>query len=129
MGTSLKNKDRPKYLNLAQINLPITGIVSILHRVSGVLLILSIPFLLYLLQLSLTGPDGYNEAVSWLSSPIVALLTIVLMWAVAHHFFAGIRHLLFDFDIGVEKVMAQRLAKLVFIAEAVFILLLFGWWL
>jgi succinate dehydrogenase / fumarate reductase cytochrome b subunit len=51
------NKNRPRFLNLWQIRLPITGVVSILHRLSGIFLVLLFPFLLYLLQLSLRSAE------------------------------------------------------------------------
>ncbi|KAF0193254.1 MAG: succinate dehydrogenase cytochrome b556 subunit [Gammaproteobacteria bacterium] len=108
-----KTRNRPVYLNLFQIRLPATAIVSFGHRVAGVLLFLMIPGLIYLLDLSLHGPAGYQQALSILGSGWFRLPAIVLIWAFVHHFFAGIRFLLIDLDIGVDKDAARRSAYLV----------------
>ena len=120
-------KNRPKYLDLFRIKLPLTGIVSIAHRISGVVLLLSIPFWLYLLELSLAGPEGFAEAVAWTDGFFVSLLAIIVMWALVHHFYAGIRFLLLDIDIGTGKVAALKFAKLVFVAEAITMIFVLGW--
>jgi len=101
---------RLKYLNLIKIRLPITGVVSFAHRVSGLLMFLAIPFLIYLLQLSSASPDGYQLTLEYLSHPLVKLVTLVLLWSVSHHLLAGIRFLLIDVDIGVEKPVARMSA-------------------
>lgn len=120
-------KSRPKYLDLFRIKLPITGVVSIAHRISGVLLVLSLPFWLYLLDLSLLGPEGFAAANEWLDGFFVSLLAIIVMWALVHHFFAGIRFLLLDLDIGIEKAQAIKYSKAVFIIEAVAMVFVIGW--
>lgn len=109
---------RPVYLNLFQIKLPIPGIASIGHRISGVLLILSIPFAAILFAKSLSGPEGYAKAVAILDMGIVKLVIFFLVWGVIHHLFAGIRYLLLDIDIGVEKASAHKSAWAVMIGAA-----------
>jgi len=126
MRSTIK-KDRPKYIDLSRIKLPITGVVSIAHRLSGIFLVLSIPVWLYLLDLSLSSEQGYEQAVMITDSFMFKLLAIIAFWALAHHFFAGIRFLLFDIDIGVEKESAIKAAKAVFIAEGVLMLIIIGW--
>ena len=120
-------KVRPKYLNFFKIKLPITGIVSIGHRISGVLLVLSIPFWLYLLQLSLSGPAGFAEAKEWLNGFFISLLSLIILWSLVHHFYAGIRFLLLDLDIGGEKEQAITFSRLVFVAEGITMLFVIGW--
>lgn len=110
--------NRPFFLNLVKIKLPVTGFVSIFHRISGLLLFLAIPFSVYLLDLSLQGKAGFEQASQCLSSPIIQLASFVLLWSIIHHFIAGVRFLLTDFDIGLEKQQATRFAWLVFILEA-----------
>ncbi|MDX1812202.1 MAG: succinate dehydrogenase, cytochrome b556 subunit [Gammaproteobacteria bacterium] len=124
---STTQKPRPKHLDLFRIKLPLTGIVSIAHRISGVLLVLSIPFWLYLLDLSLSSEAGYAEAVQWLDGFFVSFLAIIVLWALMHHFFAGIRFLLLDIDIGIEKEQALKFAQYVLIAEGVSMLFVIGW--
>jgi len=123
---TLRKPYRPKYLNLAKIRLPVTGVVSILHRISGVLLLMAIPFFIYLLQLSLSSEVGFSLALSILGHPLGFLLTVLLCWALVHHFFAGIRFLLFDLDIGVNKTSARLAAKLVLLAEVLVLALVAG---
>lgn len=120
---------RPKYLDLRRIKLPITGIVSIAHRISGVVLVGSIPVWLYFLDLSLSSPEGYQQTTEALNGFFMIVFSLVSIWALVHHLLAGIRFLLIDIDIGVEKYAALKAAKLVFIAEALVMLLVIGWWL
>lgn len=108
---------RPVYLNLFKIRLPVPGMVSLAHRASGVLLFIAIPFSVYLLDLSVISAQGYDQALNILMQPMVKLVLLVLMWSFAHHFFAGIRFLLIDVDIGVEKSASRTGALLVIIAE------------
>jgi len=107
---------RPKYLNLIRIRLPIPGVVSFAHRVSGVLMFLAIPFMVYLLHLSASGQEGFVQTQNLLQQPVVKLILLLLAWSIYHHLFAGIRYLLIDVDVGVKKPAARASAMLVFIA-------------
>ena len=91
-----KIKYRPKNLNLFTIKLPINAVVSILHRVSGIGLFLSLPLILWALQSLVHSESSYQLLTSWLNTWLVKLMLIGLAWAFFHHFFAGIRHLLQD---------------------------------
>ena len=126
----MKSKEsRPKYLNLLQIRLPITGIASIYHRVTGLLLFLAIPVSLYLLQLSLSASSGFNEALSFFSLAWVKLLLILLTWSFVHHLFAGIRFLLIDQNIGINLASARMSAWLVVIAAVIVTVIISGVWI
>lgn len=116
--------NRPFFLNLVKIHLPVTGFVSIFHRISGLLLFLAIPFSVYLLDISLQGEAGFIKAADILHMPLVQLVSLLLLWSIVHHLLAGIRFLLTDFDIGLEKHRAIQYAWLVFILEAVIFVLL-----
>lgn len=118
--------NRPKYLNLFKIHLPVTGMVSLAHRASGVALFLSIPFCVWLLERSLASEQSYAEALALLQQPAVKVLTFIVLWALAHHFFAGIRFLLIDVDIGVEKSASRTGAWLVIVAELLVMAVLLG---
>ncbi|MBI3574439.1 MAG: succinate dehydrogenase, cytochrome b556 subunit [Gammaproteobacteria bacterium] len=118
-----KNNTRPVFLNLLQIRLPIGGVVSILHRSTGVFLVLALPALLYGLQQSLSGPAEYAAVAAKLSGPWMRALLLLLLWVFAQHFFSGIRHLLLDLDIGMEKIPARWLAWLTLAASALVVLL------
>jgi len=106
-------KQRPVHLNLMKIRLPIGGIMSIIHRATGIVMFLAVPWLIYLLDLSLISEQGYQDAISLLHSPIGVLMLFALMWSLIHHLLAGIRYLLIDIDIGVEKLIARKTAWLV----------------
>lgn len=104
------SKKRPKYLNLFEIRLPLAGFASILHRVSGLGLFLMLPLLIWLLDLSLRSPDGFQALQAISAHPLVKLVLIGLLWAFLHHFCMGIRILLIDIHVGVEKAQARSSA-------------------
>ena len=104
---------RPKYLNLMQIRLPLPGIVSIMHRVSGAALFFALPVLLAWWQCSLTSPDTYAAAQSFAAKPLVKLIIIALVWGYLHHLCAGVRHLASDLDLGTELKSARFASWLV----------------
>ncbi len=121
MNNNIKNH-RPVYLNLLKIRLPLPGMVSLAHRVSGVGLFVSLPFIVYLLDLSVSSQNGFQQVQRILHQPVVVILEILILWAFAHHFFAGIRFLLIDADIGVEKTDSRTGAWLVIGAEVITVL-------
>ncbi len=112
-----KNR-RPVFLNLLRLRLPVGGVLSIIHRLTGVLLVFILPGLIYLLQLSLSGREGFSKVVGLLDAVPVRLFLLFLLWVFAQHFFSGIRHLLLDIDIGITKAQARRGAYLVFTLNA-----------
>jgi succinate dehydrogenase / fumarate reductase cytochrome b subunit len=130
-------KPRPEYRNigLGQIltayRLPLAGRVSILHRVSGALLFLFLPFLLYLFSQSLTSELSFEDFKGFLSNIVVKLITLALAWAFLFHFCAGIRHLVMDTNHdAVSKEGGKRTSVIVLVVSSVltiaFALKLFG---
>lgn len=101
-------RKRPKHLALHQIRLPLPGIVSILHRVSGAGLFLMLPLLLWLFDQSLGSPVAYDAYRDVVSNPLVKLILFGLLWAYLHHFCAGIRFLLLDMHIWGDLAPARR---------------------
>ena len=83
--------------------LPAAGIMSILPRVSGAGLFLILPFLIYLFGESVNSQQSFEKTLEMIKSPVVLLILIGVCWAYIHHFFAGIRHLICDFHIGLGK--------------------------
>jgi succinate dehydrogenase / fumarate reductase cytochrome b subunit len=109
-------RTRPKYYDLNLAHLPAPGLVSILHRVSGLLLFFPIlPATLFLLDESLASPVGYADARDFFSRPLVKLATLAVVWAYAHHFWAGLRFLLLDLHWHVAKAPAQKAAWIVLV--------------
>lgn len=118
---------RPFFLDLTAIHLPIGGFVSILHRASGALLSLAVPFLLYGLMLSLESPEQFQRVQGWLHGGLGGLLAIMLLWALLHHLLAGLRHLGFDVGLGEGRATARRTAWASLIAALV-LTAVWGWW-
>lgn len=104
---------RPVYLNLLKIKLPISGVISIMHRIFGLLLSLSIPFFTLLFGLSLQSEAGFNQAIEVLMMPWLQPVYGLLIWGFSHHFFAGIRYLLLDVEVGVNKKQSIQSSWLV----------------
>lgn len=124
----IRKPKRPVFLNLLAIRLPVAGVMSIAHRIAGVLMFLSIPLGLYLLDLSLRSPAGFEQAAAVLDSHWLMLIGLVLLWSLLHHLLAGVRYLLLDIDIGIEKPFFRQTAWAVLVLAPVLTLLI-AWWL
>jgi succinate dehydrogenase / fumarate reductase cytochrome b subunit len=117
-------KPRPEYRNigigqiLTAYRLPLAGRVSILHRVSGALLFVFLPFLLYLFDQSLTSELSFEVFKGILSNVLVKLITLVLAWAFLFHFCAGIRHLVMDTHHAVTKEGGKQTSLVVIIVSS-----------
>ena len=112
-----RKRERPKHLNLMVIRLPLPGIVSIFHRVSGAGLFICLPVVLWLFGASLAADGGASFNAAWNSAcfgvPAVKLLMLGLLWSFLHHFCAGIRFLLLDMHVGIELPAARLSSKIV----------------
>jgi succinate dehydrogenase / fumarate reductase cytochrome b subunit len=106
---------RPKYLNLRKIRLPLPGLVSILHRISGFGLFLFLPLLLWLLHSSLASPESYVHYRDAIAHPLVKILLIGLLWAFLHHLCAGLRFLALDVHLGTDLPAARNSSRAVLI--------------
>lgn len=115
--------NRPVYLNLLQLHLPITGWVSILHRLSGALLFFSLPVLVWGFTLALASEAGFGRVTAYLATPFAKLLVLVLVAGLAQHFFAGLRHLALDAHWGVALKSARLTSLVVLLATGVVALL------
>ena len=117
----------PVFLNLAQIRFPIGAIASIAHRVSGVLLFITLPVIALLFDASLRSEQVFASLRKLLSSPLSVVAATVLVWALVHHVLAGVRHLLMDVGVGSELARARASARLVLLAAPVLALLFLVW--
>jgi len=122
MDTSKNN--RPKHLNLVKIKMPVTAVVSILHRVSGIVLFLSIPYVVWLLSQSITSQAGFDYVVMLFNSNSGKFINIILLWAIVHHFYAGVRFLLLDIDFAISREATIKMAWLVNILVVVTLVIL-----
>lgn len=119
------NTTRPKHLALHKIKLPLPGFVSILHRVSGVLLFLALPLLLLLLDQSLRSIETFTNVAEYLNHALVKLALIGLMWAFLHHFCAGLRYLAIDIHV-VHNLSGARASSLWVLAVSLALTVILG---
>ena len=101
---------RPVFLNLMQIQMPVGALTSIGHRISGVVLAVSVPVAVYLFALSLRDEAGFAWVTALFGKFAFKAAAIFAVWAFAHHVLGGVRHLLTDFDIGSPLRVARRSA-------------------
>ncbi len=113
-------KERPEFRNihvteLSNYRLPLAGIVSILHRISGFLMFALLPFVLYLLEQSLRSEISFAYYQGFVTYPLVKLIILALVWGYMQHFCAGVRHLVMDTHIGLDKDSARKSAATVLV--------------
>jgi succinate dehydrogenase / fumarate reductase, cytochrome b subunit len=129
-------KERPVYRNIhiSQIvgyRLPPAGIVSILHRVSGALMFLLLPFVIWLFDVSLTSEISYERftsafvaGVGVLPGWFMKLVALALIWAYLHHFIAGVRHVWMDMTHSVSLAQGRLSAWITLVSSGVLTLAL-----
>jgi succinate dehydrogenase / fumarate reductase cytochrome b subunit len=122
------NNNRPVNLDLTTIKFPITAIVSILHRVSGMAMLAGVIVLLWMLDASLSSEEGFAYLQETLSHPLVKLILWAVLAATAYHLVAGVRHLIMDMGIGETLEGGKRSASIA-IGLAVLLIVLAGVWL
>ncbi|AIR90346.1 succinate dehydrogenase, cytochrome b556 subunit [Pseudomonas cremoricolorata] len=119
---------RPVNLDLRTIKLPITGITSFLHRVSGIILFLGLGIMLYALSNSLGSEEGFGEVKAYMTSPLAKFVAWGLLSALLYHLVAGVRHLIMDMGVG-ETLEGGRLGSKIIIAVSVVLIVLAGVWI
>ena len=130
-------QQRPVYRNIhasqiVRYRLPPAGIVSIGHRISGALMFLLLPFVVWLFDVSLSSEVSYERFVAayaaglWIFPAwIVKLVTLGLIWSYLHHFIAGVRHLWMDATHSVSKEQG-RISALVTLGASLLLTLVLG---
>ena len=121
-------KQRPVNLDIGTIKLPITSYVSILHRVSGVVLFGAVGVFLWLLDCSLSSPQGFAEISEGLSSPVCKLIVSASLAGLCYHLVAGVRHLIMDLGFGETLEGGVLGAKVAAVVSVVLIVLVAGVW-
>lgn len=117
---------RPVFLNLTKIRMPVGALTSIGHRISGVILALSVPAVVYLFGLSLRDEPGFARVMAMFGAVPVKGVIVIVVWALAHHLLDGVRHVLTDFDIGSPLRVARRTAWFVNLAGVVVAMVTLG---
>ena len=116
-------RQRPKFLELTRIRLPLPALVSILHRIAGTALFVFAGVLLYLLQESLHSPESHAHFVVLTGHWLVKLFLIGMLWSFLHHFFAGLRFLLLDVhvfgDLGPTRAMSAAVLAISLLLTAI----------
>lgn len=115
----MNQKARPVYLDLPKLasKMSITAKISILHRISGVLMFLSIPLALHFLHMSLTNPGFYAACSCIVSQYLSKLIILAIVWSLMHHMCAGVRFLFLDVEVGIKRETAQLSAKIVLVVS------------
>jgi succinate dehydrogenase / fumarate reductase cytochrome b subunit len=136
MADTTQDQERPVYRNIhvSQIvayRLPPAGIVSILHRVSGALMFLLLPFVIWLFDVSLTSEVSYERftnafvaGVGVLPGWFMKLVALALIWAYLHHFIAGVRHVWMDLTHSVSLAQGRVSAWITLVSSGVLTLAL-----
>jgi succinate dehydrogenase / fumarate reductase cytochrome b subunit len=128
-------KPRPgenmRLLEALQYNLPLAGVVSILHRASGLLMFLLLPLIVWLLDVSLGGEISYERfsnafiaGIGFMPAFLLKLIVLALIWAYLHHFIAGLRHVWMDATHSVSKQQGRISAIVTLAASGVLTVLL-----
>ena len=131
-------KKRPEFRNINALSdlpgyrWPLAALVSGMHRASGVILFLLLPFIVWMLDTSLSSEisfgafkAAFNSNLGFLPGWMVKLVTLVLIWAYLHHFIAGIRHLIMDINhAAVNKDFGRQSAATVYVLSRTLTLVL-----
>jgi succinate dehydrogenase / fumarate reductase, cytochrome b subunit len=106
-----------RLVDATQYRLPIAGVVSILHRVSGLLMFLLLPFVAWLFDASVTSEISYGRfanafvaGIGWVPAWAVKLVVLALIWSFLHHLVAGLRHVWMDVTHSVGKEWGRQSA-------------------
>ncbi len=118
---------RPVYLDVNPINMPLTAVTSILHRISGIVLFVGSAILLCILACSLESAKGFDDTVVLMQNGLMKFVVWGIVSALLYHLVAGVRHLLMDFGIGEELETALMGSKVILVVSAVLIALAGVW--
>lgn len=121
------NKNRPVNLDISTIKLPITALVSILHRISGVILLAGFLILLWMLDSSLQSEESFNALKEFLQNPLCQIVLWGVLAALAYHTVMGIRHLCMDMGYFESLEGGAGSARVGLIVAIVLIVLIAGW--
>jgi len=122
------NDKRPVNLDIGTMRLPITAWASITHRATGVFLFAGMAVLLWALDASLSGPEGFASVTECLSSPLAKLVIWAVVSGLIYHSLAGIKHLVMDFGIG-ETMEGGELGVKIVVGLSVVLILAAGVWI
>ena len=120
---------RPVNLDIGSIKLPITSYVSILHRVSGVVLFFAVALLLCVFDSSLESEQSFQSLKESFASPLIQFVLWAALAALAYHFVAGIRHLIMDLGFGEDSFESGRRSAWVVVVVAILLMVAISGWI
>jgi succinate dehydrogenase / fumarate reductase cytochrome b subunit len=121
-------KKRPVNLDLTTMAFPPMAIVSILHRISGVMLFLLLPVMLYWLSVSLRDVSAFTDVQLWLANPYYKAVLWLFLASAWFHLIAGIRHMVMDLGVG-ESLCAGRSTAMTILVLGVLGAVVLGIWI
>ena len=121
-------QQRPVNLDLSSMSYPPMAIVSILHRISGVLLFLGMPVMLYFLYQSLSSAAAFEQLLTTCSHPVFKLFNWFFSSALLYHLLAGIRHMIMDYGFG-ETIAASRNSSFALLGLVIIGVIALGVWI
>lgn len=119
--------NRPVNLDLTTVKFPVTAIVSITHRISGVILLAGVLILMWMLDVSLASEDGFNSVKETMQAPLAKFIVWGVLAALAYHFVMGVRHLIMDLGFG-ETLKSGKMSATLAIVLAAIAIVLAGVW-
>lgn len=122
------NHKRPVNMDLATLKFPITAIASILHRLSGIGMFLLLPFILYVLCMSLHSRASFDDLQTMLTSHVMKFGLWLFLSCLAYHLIAGVRHMILDLGIG-ENIKSAKQSALIIIIIAIVAIIFLGVWI
>lgn len=122
------NNKRPVNLDLGSLKFPPMAIASILHRISGIVLFLLLPFMMYFLSVSLPSQVSFEHLQDLLAKPSNRVLMWAFSTALIYHVLAGFRHMIMDLGFG-ETLVVARYTAIIVIACSVILTIGLGVWL
>lgn len=122
------NNNRPVNLDLSKFSFPLPALTSIVHRITGFALFFGMFFLLYGLDVSLSGPEGFEGVKECLDSFFAKLIAWGIVSALLYHLVAGIKHLLMDVGIG-ETLEGGVLGAKITVVVSVVLIVIAGVWI
>ena len=125
----MAEKKRPINLDIGTLRLPITAYVSILHRVSGVVIFFALAVLLWMLDESLSSQQSFDSLKEMRGHPFVQIVVWGSLVALVYHAVAGLRHLLMDLGVGEESFQAGRISAWIAVGVALAAIAAITFWI
>lgn len=118
-----KVKSKHVYLNIFQIDFPITALASILHRLTGLFLFLSLPFVLYFFYLTVESSSSFIIANTFRSDIYCKLFFYFFTISFIYHSFNGLKHIIMDLGYFDTKTSSRNFTIIVLLITLFFIFL------